>query len=70
VNEAFEKYWETGLAKWGTLAPLSHEQAFLAGLAAAQEKCATVSQSFAGSRAAQRGATACADAVKALREGR
>ena len=65
----FEKWWLTH----DTSAPMSGleiaESAFLAGLAAAEDKCAAVSQSFAGSRAAQRGCFACAWAIKAMREG-
>ena len=59
------------LRKWadGTYVYLQSDYlAFLAGLAAAEDKCAAVSQSFAGSRAAQRGCFACAWAIKAMRE--
>ena len=67
MNEA-HKQWEATVDWSAVTYNKLTEVAFLAGLAAAQEKCATVSQSFAGSRAAQRGATACADAIKAMRE--
>ena len=67
MNEAFEKWLKTWPKKGQAPRPTVQE-GFLAGLAAAEDKCAAVSQSFAGSRAAQRGCFACAWAIKAMRE--